>query len=271
MNPSDEKLNPEEELRANNEIEQLKLDLEFGGTSFISDDAPPELIAMFLKNVRAYEENYSNVPSISVKEYLGNPNYPGMDEVDRESIPVLIDIIETLLKEKHILIERPKFLSDKGWYHFLIDDILNHQFTPPLQGMTQYFDYSDFRQDGPEYIGIVTQEMVESIINLKEEFDPSLLAEVCRNHKDQINKQEAIGSILNFRNTYKEIIPIAFSNLEQKANESALFQIFGINYKGIDQNDIEHNFDGIGICQLTVNMQTRTWQVEGMEFPGFGF
>lgn len=271
MNPSDEKLNPEEELRANNEIEQLKIDLEFGGMSYISEDAPPELIEMFLKNVRAYEENYTNEPAITVKEYLGNPNYPGIEEVETESIPVLVDIIEKLLKEKNIILERPKFLSDKGWYHFLIDDIFNHQFTPPIQGMTQYFDYSDFRQDGPEYIGIVTQEMVESIINLKEEFDPSLLADVCRNYKDQINKQDAIHSIITFRTKYKEIIPIAFSNLEQKATDNALYQIFGINYKGIDQNDKEHNFDGIGICQLTVNMKTRTWEVEGMEFPGFGF
>jgi hypothetical protein len=271
MDPKKIKLTPEEDLKAQNEIDALNLELLFGANTFIDGDAPPEIISQWLANVKQFEENHSNMPSITIKEYLGNPDYPSIKTVDVVSIPVLIELFEKKLAEKNLILERPTFLSDKGWYNFLITDIFNHQITPLLDGMMHYLEYNDFRQDSPEFIGIVTQEMIERIINLDVPFDPQLLAEVCRNTKDQIPKEIAIESIHRFRNTYKQIIPIAFSNIEQKSTTTAMFQIFGVSWKGIDHNEEEHSFEGIGVCQLSVDRKSRTWIVEGIEFPGFGF
>jgi hypothetical protein len=271
MDPKKVKLTEEEELKAQNEIDALNLELLYGANTFISEDMPPEIIAAFLANVKQFEDNHANGQTISIKEYLEHPEYPSLENVDNESIPVLIDLIEKKLVEKNIVLERPKFLSDKGWYKFLVNEIMEHQFTPPIEGTMLFLDYDEFRQDSPEYIGIVTQKMIESIIDLDEPYEPNLLAEECRNSINQITKEEAIEAIHAFRKKYKEIIPIAFSNMEQKATATAMFQIFGVSWKGVDHDGEEHSFDGIGVCQLAIDQTTRTWKVEGIEFPGFGF
>ena len=270
MNPEEEKLNPEEELRANNEIEQLKIDLEFGGMSYISEDAPPELIEMFLKNVRAYEENYINAEMQTIFKIIGEPDLPIVSSKDDPTLKATIDRIETLLAEYNFKVLRPTHITDLAWYRFLINDIFPHETTIPLGGMTCVIDYDEFYEDSPTFISIKTREMVESLIDLRYPFDDSLLADECRNQKDLITKLQALDSITQFRERYSTITGIAFSTFEHQYANGAMFQNLGIQWKGINAKTGEmEEYNGEGVCQL--NIYNRQWKVEGLYMPGFEF
>lgn len=59
----DPKLTPEEELRIENELKALDIDLSYGAHSFIADDAPPELVWLFLDNVANFGATHANTLS----------------------------------------------------------------------------------------------------------------------------------------------------------------------------------------------------------------
>lgn len=66
---------PEEQLRADNEIMALSLELSHGAITHISDDAPPEMVNAWLQNVAAYEAQHQEVPPITVYERIGRPAF----------------------------------------------------------------------------------------------------------------------------------------------------------------------------------------------------
>ncbi|HRJ17025.1 MAG TPA: hypothetical protein PLI34_18645, partial [Saprospiraceae bacterium] len=54
------KLTPEEELRMENQLKALDLEINHGAVNFLSDDLPPEITKMFLENVANFEAAHAN-------------------------------------------------------------------------------------------------------------------------------------------------------------------------------------------------------------------
>ena len=48
-------MDPEENLRADNELSALSLELQYGAKMHISGDAPPEVVQQFLAQVAAFD------------------------------------------------------------------------------------------------------------------------------------------------------------------------------------------------------------------------
>ena len=268
MSDKKDKLTPSEKLNAENQLEQAKLEME-GATFFSDSDAPPEIIAQFLQNIKNFNAGLDTPPT-SVSEHLGNPKLPTDLPHDSDEFPVLIESINTLCESKGLNIIRPDHLTDAGYYKFILNDVMPHKIQPPLEGMTFVIDYDDFHKDSLFYLEQRTQDIVESIVNLNLPFDEDLLAENCRKVEGVITKAEAIKSIENYRGKYSEVIPVAFSLMEKEFTPSAKYQMFGVEWEGIlKSNGEKEKHRGIGICQL--NLYNRKWLVEGVSFPGFDF
>lgn len=266
--PDDKDLTPSEKLNAENEIEKAKMEMD-GATFFTADDAPPELISQFLKNIKSFNAGLDQ-PQVTVREHLGNPKLPTDLPNDSDEFPVLLESIEKLCAEHGLNIIKPTHLKDYAIYRFIIEDILPHKIQPPVPGMTFVLDYDEFHEDSPHHMERVTQGVVESIIDLRFPFDEDFLSENCRTQKDSISKAEAINSITKFRDKYNEIIPVGFSLMEKEFTRSAMYQMFGIEWEGIlKSNGEKETHHGMGICQL--NLKDRKWLVEGVTFPGFDF
>lgn len=268
MNIDDKELTPSEKLNAQNEIDQMKLELD-GATFFKSSDAPPELIAQFLKNIKKFEKGNTD-PEVTVLHHLGNPTLPSNLSEDSDEIAILIASIDNLCADNGVNIIKPAHRTRYGVYRFYMDDVMPHMIQPPVPGMTLVLDYDDFYEDGIYYLESITQRVVESIIDLEYPFDPDLLADICRTVEDQISKSTAVASIKRFREKYSKIIPISFSLTERQAAQGAIFQMFGIEWEGtLNLNGAKESYEGMGICQL--NLHERKWRVEGVTFPGFDF
>jgi len=150
-----EELTPEESLRADNEIKALDLEINFDAKTFISDDAPPELIAAFLDNVKKNEADFQHAPKVSIHEFIGKPKFAPIDLLETdEQFEREIERIQTLLLSKRVLINRPEFLRPSAFYRFLIEDIFPHQMRNYTgETIMHTFAYHEFYQDGPDFIG----------------------------------------------------------------------------------------------------------------------
>lgn len=193
-----EHLSPEDELRAENEIKALDLELQFGAKTFISDDAPPELIQAFLKNVQQTEADFQNVPMISIYEFIGSPKFAPIDLLETdEQFEQEIERILELLFSKRMLIDRPEFLKPAGYYRFLVNDIFPHQMRNYTgETIMHNFAYHEFHQDGPEFIGFHAQAVIEDILDLRKDFTGEWITETCRSGQEMIPKAKIVEKVL---------------------------------------------------------------------------
>ncbi len=267
----DPQLTPEEEKRAENEIKALKLDLEYGGESFIADDAPPELVSRFLDEVARFEALHAEGKTVPIHQFAGISDWPSADELDEAGLEEQIRKIQEQLEAAGIIVDRPDHLSPRGFYRFLAGEFLSQQVVeqaPP--GGIHVFSYSDFHHDGPEFIRDHVEETLLDLLNLEKEFEGAWLSETCRSTTEAMSKAEVLERIHSFRAQHSNIVPVAFQPQEVRPTEVGMYFFFLIAWEGTPAGGGEaQRHEGPGVSQI--GFQNGEWWVEGIMMPGFEF
>lgn len=264
-------LTPEESLHAENELKALHLELQHGASTFIADGAPPELIAAWLDNVTVYEDQYQDAARISVFDFLGRPVFATPDLLEAGTRPGEIERLTQLLETKGILVLRPDYVNDEGYYQFLITDVLSHEIPDlHLPGMVTVLDYEEFHPNHPEIIRLHAEEFLLDLLNLARPYEGLWLSEHLRNDTDTITKGQALQTIEAFRAAYREIVPIGFSPRQTLNEEHGTFFLFGICWEGLPQSGgARERHEDIGVIQM--GYEEKVWLVQGVSMPGFKF
>ena len=266
----DPELTPEESLRADNEIEAMKLNLEFGAQSFISEDAPPDVVKAFLDNVKQFEAAHKDAKIVSIAEFIGNPIIPDVKGMSEEEIEIILENFQNILLEKQVHIDHPEHLSPIGYFKFLTEEFFKHEITDYSNPMMMHgFIYSEFRHDGPEFIEEHAQDAVEDILFFKRPYQAMWLTEECRSAKTLISKQDVIKKVEAFRAKYVDIIPLGFQKEELIPRMPFMYFTFGVAYEGVFADGTKEKHEGMGICQLI--FEDEEWMVQGIQMPGFEF
>jgi hypothetical protein len=265
------KLTPEDELRLENELKALDLEITHGAKNFIADDAPPELVKMFLDNVSKFEEAHANAPRVPIREFAGIGDLPPSEEVPEDELEAHIEgLLEQFIKSG-ILIDRPEHLSPRGYYRFLAEEFLDQEVTDySAPGHIHGFIYSELRHDGPEFIREHVEETLLDLLNLGHEFEGKWISERCRDQKNAIGRDEVLRRIHAFRARYAEIKPIAFQPEEVRQTEAGMYFFFLVAWEGTPaQGGEPERYEGLGVSQ--VGWEEGEWLVEGIMMPGFEF
>jgi hypothetical protein len=269
--PNESKLSPEEDLRADNELAALGLELQYGAQTFISDDAPPELIQQFLTNVAAFEKGNHGGETITVFEKLGSPGFASPDLLEAETLPGEIERVIKLLEDKDIAILKPDDLPDDVFYQFLVEEVFPLQIMDGLPpGMTICIDYDELHPNVESEIGELTEHFLLSLLYLAQPFDEDMISLSCRNEQHAITKDEALASIHGFRGRFEKFNPVGFK-LEQFIEQPhGTWQMFGISWEGWpkDNSPIERH-EGMGVIQFA--FEDGQWLIQGVQMPGFEF
>lgn len=162
----EEGLTPEEELHAENQLELLRLDMKYGAQSFISDDAPPEVVKHFIQQVKTFEAKWNEAPVLTtVALLLEGTSYPNSDSVADHELEEAIDLFIDLLFEKGIAIDRPDHLTAREYYEFLTGDLLDQAVLEDRpEGFINGLLYNDIRKDDPEEIPEIALEEIHDVI-----------------------------------------------------------------------------------------------------------
>ncbi len=264
------KLTPTEEQRIENELKALNLELTFGANTFISGDAPPEIISQWLDNVKNYEEEYVNAPKVTVYEFIGQPDIRPLEKLESEELELAIERIVKLLEEKCVLIDRPEHLSPRGYYRFLTEEFMQHSITHhSAPGMMHFFNYDEFHHDGPEFIKEHVSEFLLDLLNLDSDFEGVWLSENCRDDHDAITRSEVMLRCNTFRALHRELKPLAFQPESVQVHDGTMYLFFGIAWEATPLNGEKQKNEGLGICQL--GWEDGEWMVQGVNMPGFAF
>ena len=270
VNPIPE-LTPEEQLRADNEIMALSLELSHGAITHISDDAPPEMVNAWLQNVAAYEAQHQEVPPITVYERIGRPAFALRDLLEASTLPGELDRLNIILEEHGIVVLQPDYVDDEKFYQFMVTEVFAHEVPNlVLPGMITVIDYEEFHPNHHEIIALRASKFLLDLFNLKQPYAGIWLSENLRDDQNCITKDTAIRRIQQFRDGYREIKPIGFKPQEVLNSEHGTHLMFSICWEGqpIDGAQRERH-EGLGVIQM--GYEEKQWLVQGVQMPGFKF
>lgn len=262
-------LTPEEELNAENEMELLRLNLEYGAESYIDEDAPPEVVRMFLQQIRSFEEKFKDGGEMStVSEALLGLEVKDPDEILETDLEEEIDNVLDKYLERGIMIDRPDHLTAREYYTFLTSDLLEQPImTDRPKGFTAGYLYNEIFQDHPDFIVDNAILEIEDILSLEYPYEAFNLTFEVNAEKGPLPFEDIKLSVIEWRKQFDKIDKIALE-LEDTLEDGSFYHLtFDIHYKTVDKKGIET--DHKGLCLVQMVLEDRDWRVLSLKMPGF--
>lgn len=273
---------PTEEQLLDASIAKLLFDAETGGTSYFDPNLPPEMREAFMNQIRAFEDQMEDAEPVTIRELIGLPDVPYLDEVAQDGPVAVRRETERLLERittAGFTIERPEELEDNdSWYSFLTEMLLEHEVIPFVypEGVAKALRYLDFDEVVASSRGIemmLIEAFLFNLFILEEPFDEELLADYVQLGGESVPKKQALKYINNWRKQFTSIVPLSFGEIADappmppvEDSDAAPF-LFGVAYEATHQNGKTEVFEGPGVCLVLYGLDGP--QIVGASFAGF--
>lgn len=138
----------DENLRIENDILKLKLHASYGSDVKMggSENLPPEIENMFLKNVFAFEEAMQNEELVKIFDHIGKPAFKPEEEIEDAHISAGLKEILAVLEQHSIQLDVLGTYDDRVIYKFIVEELFDHEvlMSPKIPGFTLHFIYEEF-------------------------------------------------------------------------------------------------------------------------------
>ena len=139
---------PIENLKIENDILKLKMQAEHGAHFFTDHEIPPEVEALFLRNVNEFEKAWENAVMVSIYNFLGQPALEPYDQLTSGEMDKATTRLLSLLTAKNIHIEKPSSIEPLVFYRFLTEELMKQEIEDmQMEGFFRCFDYYEFHPD----------------------------------------------------------------------------------------------------------------------------
>ena len=126
-------------------IRKKELEKKYGASFGQSENLSPELESKWLNNIEQFEQEYSKAEPIAVWEYIGEPEYLKVDEIEPENIPYELQNLMNVLNEHNIVLDTLCTVDDKELYRFITEELFLHEIDNiQVEGMMTCFIYEEF-------------------------------------------------------------------------------------------------------------------------------
>lgn len=133
---------------------------------------PPEVENEFLDYVLEFEKQFEQAESITVRERIGNPPIPALDELPLYAVGEAVEALLELLAVHGIAVDFLGNVDDVEAYRYLTEELMEEEMDDiRIPGMTIHFDYST-----PEYdVEMWVEEFVGNVLLQEQEYFPQFL------------------------------------------------------------------------------------------------
>lgn len=133
------------ELATENELLKLKMMAEFGGDFTGSENLPPEVEHLFLKQINKFHQLHEKAGLIKIWDYIGTPLYNKVHDLSDKEIPRELKKIKRLLSKNGIIVETLSGVNDREMYRFITEEIFKHQIQDiRMPRWTIHMSYEEF-------------------------------------------------------------------------------------------------------------------------------
>jgi hypothetical protein len=156
----------DDELRATNELLKLKLELEHGMRSYVSNGLNPELENKWLKYIYNHEQLHRQCGSISVYNYIGRPPFTAIENLQREQVTAELERLLSIMKTYGIQLDCMCEYDDAVIYQFITTELFGVEMDNiRMPGLVNHFIYEDFHMNNQYEIERIGVDLIKSIYN----------------------------------------------------------------------------------------------------------
>ncbi|WP_116105943.1 hypothetical protein [Lewinella sp. IMCC34191] len=250
-------------------------DAEMGSQSYTSEDLPLEMLEGFQEQIRLFEEREAAGDAVPLRILLGDlPIVPPRDIPDEATFRREIARVTEALAERGIWLppEEADELSDRAYYAYLHDQLLDYPVVPPPDGSTRIISKSDVLLVQFDPIEALTERFLLSMFRLGDPFPADILADTMRLNDRVVPRERGLQHIVNWRKRWKEIVGLAFDVIDgpelDTPSDQQTIQFFLLGYQAINAGSGEREtFEGGGVVECI--LEREEWRITGAQFPGF--
>ncbi len=263
---------PEDELKAENELLKLKLELEHGmkdmGASGLSSEAENQ----WLNYIYNFEKLHKNAKRIKVFEALGQPHYIKPEALSKAEVGKELERILNIMEEKNIALSWSGDYEDIVIYKFITEELFEQEMDDIfMPGMVSQFIYEEFHPNHDDDLRRYTHELIEALFKKKWDRKYSIWEfHKTISFKGKEYDCEGISDpIIDFQEAYHNF-QIRKTEIEEVDFdlERAVAMVRGrILYTAYSENE-NRDFDGKFVVNFILDYDC--WCISGFSFPGFG-
>ncbi len=266
---------PEENLRMENQLLELKLKAEFGAQTFLGDDLPAEIENKFLKNVLEFENSFSNTKEARICDILGNLRMKPEAELDDLEVELFLNEVTELMLSKNIAVDFGGSYDSRTKYKFITEELFEESiFHSGIPGVITHFIYEEFHPDHKIDLENKAQKFISAWFEkdadklLWELTDRIILPEGSTLSKDKVKEklQNVFSSYARFSEIRYVIADISFEVLD----DAGMACVEGV----VSYNALMDKQEAIAIqgsFKLYFCLEYGWWDICYFVWPGFSF
>ncbi|MBL0339810.1 MAG: hypothetical protein IPP71_02180 [Bacteroidetes bacterium] len=250
-----------EQLRMENEIRKLKLQLEFG-VGFHSIDPecpiPPHIEKIFLDNMEQFEKAHQAAKPVKVYDFIGNPQYRKAEALSESEISYELKRVKDILEKNWISCDSVYDTDDRSIYKFITEELFFHEIDDVrIPGLVLHIIYEEFHPNHECEI----EEKCRTFFNvfLEKEFDTIFF--------DEEHEQENQDYLSDFRNSFVRFDIIEFQQESITIKEDKAEAVFKLDFSAsLEGFGCKQEFSGY--ARIHLNCQYEWWHITRICLPG---
>ena len=264
-------LDPEEKLRAENELLKLKLALEHGMKDMDASSLTPDIENQWLSNIYAFEQQSKEGKRIKVYDLVGRPDFKKTAELSASQIPQALQHLLDLMEKKGVVLDLCCDYKDAIIYKFITEELFNYETDDlHIDGMVRHFIYEEFHPNHEYDLHRYTEEFIKNLLNQpwNPDFEAHYFAKTIFYKEKEYDYAGISAIILAFQqgrtftvNNF-EITNIHF-NLEEAEGKVSVRLAYQASAEQTDQL-----YEGEGILHFIYDLDY--WFLKTFELPGLG-
>lgn len=261
-----------EELRFENELRKIKLNLEHGAQFYNLDEGniPAEIEKGFLDQVEQFEIAYSSSKLIQVYEFIGKPKLKSIVEIPAENVKFELDVLTFILSENNIRIDSICEVEEAEMYRFITEELFFEEIEEiRIEGMMRCYIYEEFHPNHDFDIRNSCTELIVTLLDKECEINPTFsdLAFSIETKKGLVSKEDFIESFIKIKDSYS-VIECSKFEIESVVIDTEVAKVYcNIEYSMVIEGSHERlSFSGKG--EVGLIMEYGYWAVNKVDIPG---
>ncbi len=263
----------EDELKAENELLKLKLELEHGMKGLQSEGLSPAMENQWLNQIYNFEKMYKETPRVKLYDFIGRPDFVPIQSLPENEIAAALEELENVMQAKGVQLDCLCEYPTSTIYQFITEELFEHEMDGIcMEGMVTHFTYEEFHPNHAYDINRRVTDFINRLLTKQwnEQFDGmSLASEITFNGAQ--HEQSAMNAIiLAFQEAHPSI------SLEHLAIEEIHFDLE--NGTGTAKATIAYTLrqpqqkaeSVSGSCAFQLALEDEYWCLASIEIPGFG-
>ncbi len=259
-----------EDLKFENDLMELRLQVELGMTHLHKgDDIPEEVRSEFLNNVYEFEKQYAENRQVLLYDYIKRPPFRKAEELSPVEITAELQRLREHLRKHRIELGVIYKYSDEVIYKFMTEEFFMKSMNDiSIMGMTSHFIYEDYHPNFKEDMDRRACEFIEALLkNTWDDFFSDFYLKKETEWKGKkYNRKELSGIIQAFQESMFKIrrLKIKITNSSYISGSTTGCVTGLLSYESRKQNK---SFDGE--FEICLALSYNCWGISQVSIPGF--